>query len=282
MNISSNRCQVQKLKSGPDSSFDGACPADVEAKFAAYENLLREWNGKMNLVAPGTISDIRHRHIDDAAQISKYIPPNKTIIDLGSGAGLPAIILAILGRNVIAIESVGKKCRFMETVRQELNLSNLIIINDRIENAIPKILAGEIPNTACLHQNDPGMPEPMTIITGDGSEKSEMTPAGSAVCRRVAKHSGQMADMPSKNVKNARQNAQKSAFFSRNFIFTARAFAPLIRILNLTKKLDIPYVLLKGKTVADEIALARGKHRFNAKLYPSETGDGFVIKLTIK
>ena len=65
----------------------------TEEKFIKYEKLLKEWSEKMNLVAPSTLSDIQTRHIADSAQLAKYLPHDTNIIDLGSGAGFPGIVL---------------------------------------------------------------------------------------------------------------------------------------------------------------------------------------------
>ncbi len=81
-------------------------------KFELYKNLLCEWSKKINLVAPSTLTDIDNRHIADSAQLSDFLPKNADLIDLGSGAGFPGIVLAILGWNVICIESIGKKVNF--------------------------------------------------------------------------------------------------------------------------------------------------------------------------
>ena len=196
----------------------------------------------MNLVAPGTISDIRRRHIDDSQQLAEYIPKNKTVIDLGSGAGFPAVVLAILGYKVIAVESIGKKCRFLEMLRSELELPNLTIINDRVENALKPL--------SRIKKISPG-----------GRQDDKKQSLGND-------RAGQIAVFSNKN--------------HDDFVFTARAFAPLTRILDLTQKLDIDYVLLKGRGTEDELALAHRKHRFWADLYPSKTGDGHIIKLTMK
>jgi len=197
-----------------------AARMSIEEKYAAYERLLREWNERMNLVAPSTLADMRRRHIDDSAQLAEYIPAGAAAIDLGSGAGFPAVVLAILGRRAIAIESTGKKCRFLETLKKELDLPNLTVINDRIEAALPKLL-------------------------GAAAEDAK---------------------------KLRREGA----------VFTARAFAPLKKMLEMTAKYRLPYALLKGETVQDEIALIPGKYGFEAKLYPSRTGAGSIVILTLK
>ena len=96
-----------------------------KVKFEQYANLLREWSEKMNLVAPSTLNDIETRHIADSAQLADVLPKNVNIIDLGSGAGFPGVVLAILGWNVVCIESIGKKVSFLNAVKQELKLDNL-------------------------------------------------------------------------------------------------------------------------------------------------------------
>ena len=72
----------------------------MENKFARYAEILRDWNQRMNLVAPGTLADIETRHIADSVQLSEYLPPvdkSPMIYDLGSGAGFPGVVLAIMG-----------------------------------------------------------------------------------------------------------------------------------------------------------------------------------------
>ena len=175
-------------------------------KFIKYETLLKEWSTKMNLVAPSTLSDIQQRHIQDSAQLADFIPKNVKIIDLGSGAGFPGVILAVLGWNVTCIESIRKKTTFLTALKKELDLPNLTIINDRIENFLTKT----------------------PVNAGD-------------------------------------------------FIFTARAFAPLIKILDYTAKTKCRLFLLKGREIESEIIKAKTKYKFDYKLFPSKTGDGYII-----
>ena len=89
----------------------------------------------MNLIASNTLDNIQNRHIDDSAQLADYLPKSKNIIiiDLGSGAGFPSVVLAILGWQVIAIESISKKTRFLNEVKSKLALPNLTIVNERVE-----------------------------------------------------------------------------------------------------------------------------------------------------
>jgi len=182
---------------------------EMRNKFNDFERLAREWNQKMNLVAPGTLADFQTRHIADSAQLADFIGQGRVVCDLGSGAGLPAVVLAILGYKVFAVESIAKKCRFLEVVKTELDLPNLTILNQRAESL-----------------ND-----------------SEL------------------------KIQNS------------EFVFTARAFAPLTRIFDWTAKYKIPYVLLKGESVMTEIQDAQKKYDFNYDLSPSKTGPGFILSV---
>lgn len=105
-------------------------------KFDKYEEMLREWSGRMNLVAPSTLNDIKTRHIADSAQLADVLPTGVSIVDLGSGAGFPGIVLAILGWRVTCIESIGKKVAFLTAVKEALGLDNLTIYHGRVENFV--------------------------------------------------------------------------------------------------------------------------------------------------
>lgn len=98
------------------------------SKLDRYVDLLEEWNAKFNLIADSTLPHIWRRHFLDCAQLIKFFPQNaKTVADLGSGAGLPGIILSILGApEVHLIESTGKKADFLNVVVKELSLSAIV------------------------------------------------------------------------------------------------------------------------------------------------------------
>lgn len=179
-----------------------------KVKFEEYEKLLREWSERMNLVAPSTLNDIQNRHIADSAQLADILPKNVNIIDLGSGAGFPGVVLAIMGWNVVCIESIGKKVSFLNTVKEKLNLTSLTIYHGRVEDYV--------------------------------------------------RH------LPAK---------------SDNFVFTARAFASLIKIMDYVARTKYRLFLLKGREIAGEIDTAKAKYKFNYELTPSKTGDGFIISV---
>ena len=177
-----------------------------KAKFNRYTEILRDWSTRINLVAPSTLSDIETRHFADSAQLADVLPTDVNIIDLGSGAGFPGVVLAILGWNVTCIESIGKKVSFLNAVKDELDLKNLSIYHGRVEDFIRQMPAN-----------------------------------------------------------------------SSNFVFTARAFAPLVKILDYTKSKNCRLFLLKGREIESEITTAAKKHKFKYELVPSKTGDGFII-----
>ena len=97
--------------------------------YAHWQALLRKWNARINLVAPGTLDAFWTRHALDSAQLVPLVPPDTRVIaDFGSGAGFPAIALAIEAKHartdwhVHLMESAGKKASFLKTVIRELGL----------------------------------------------------------------------------------------------------------------------------------------------------------------
>ena len=103
--------------------------------------LVEKWNKSINLISKKTVPEIWNRHILDSAQIF-YANNNKSFkkwLDMGSGAGFPGLVVAILaqdkniGGETVLVESDKRKCVFLSTVKRELNL-NLTIINNRIES----------------------------------------------------------------------------------------------------------------------------------------------------
>jgi 16S rRNA (guanine527-N7)-methyltransferase len=114
-------------------------------RLAAYERLLRQWQKAVNLVAPGTLDDIWHRHFADSAQLLPLAPPARTWVDLGSGAGFPGLVIAILlaGRGegkarVTLIESNARKCAFLREIVRETGIGACVfvdILSIRIETA---------------------------------------------------------------------------------------------------------------------------------------------------
>ena len=104
-------------------------------KIQEFLSLLKNYNTKVNLVGKSTLMDPLNSHILDSIQISRYIKNKKLkIVDLGTGAGIPGIVLYIYGYfNMFLIDSNIKKITFLKKVAKDLNLS-FNIIYSRIEN----------------------------------------------------------------------------------------------------------------------------------------------------
>lgn len=114
-------------------------PAIVE-KLTLYHELLLRWQNVKNLVAPSTLDDIWLRHFADSAQLLRIAPNRGNWLDLGSGAGFPGLIIAILKSDdnfsrIRLIESDHRKCAFLREVSRETG-ADAEIICSRIEASI--------------------------------------------------------------------------------------------------------------------------------------------------
>jgi 16S rRNA (guanine527-N7)-methyltransferase len=181
---------------------------ETVARLETYVELLGAWNRRINLVGPRTIGDVWRRHILDSAQLFPLIPPKtRLLLDVGSGAGLPGLVLAILGvKEVHLVEADQRKCAFLREAA-------------RVTAAPVRIHAQRL-------------------------EK----------CPRLG------AD-----------------------VITARAFAPLVDLLDQVCQFIEPHsilLFLKGKTVGEELTEARKGWNMRATLHPSASDpSGTVLRL---
>lgn len=118
----------------------GATEAQM-ADLVRYRALLEEGAAVMNLVGPATLPDFWRRHALDSAQLLALAPEARTWADLGTGAGLPGVVLAILlkgreGAKVWLVDSLAKRCRFLQQVIEALDLP-AEVINARAETVAP-------------------------------------------------------------------------------------------------------------------------------------------------
>jgi 16S rRNA (guanine527-N7)-methyltransferase len=119
-----------------------ATPAQM-ANLHTFIARLTEANAVMNLVGPDSLPDVWNRHIRDSAQLLEMKPNAKTWADLGAGAGFPGLVLAILLKDrpdshVWLIDSLGKRCRFLQEVVDALSL-RATVINGRAEDQRVKV-----------------------------------------------------------------------------------------------------------------------------------------------
>ena len=175
-----------------------------------YKKILLNENHKMNLIGKSTIDDFDRRHIIDCIQIIKHMPDKKKqVMDIGTGAGLPGVLLSILGyQNLHLVEKSPKKSAFLEICKAHLGLNYKI-------------------------------------------------------------HTKPIAEISGVNI---------------DYI-TARAFAPIEKIITATKKIihkKTIYVLLKGKSYLSELNLINPQ-KYSWKNYPSITSEeSKIIVLGIK
>mgnify|MGYP003330789596 CR=1 FL=1 len=178
-------------------------------KFIIFHKTLTKWQNSINLISKNTIENIWERHFLDSAQLYKFTKEIKgNIIDFGSGAGFPGLILAMMGHKKIhLVESDQRKCAFLRTVVRETGAS-ATIHNERIE-----ALANMNPD-----------------------------------------------------------------------IITARALAPLDKLLELTRQQHnehLQFLFLKGKTAKQELTSLTSWPKLSAVLHPSITDSEAVLMQVI-
>ena len=113
-------------------------PEEVIGKLLAYMALLKEWSGTYNLVSPGERNFLLARHILDSLSLKAWLQPGP-LLDIGTGAGLPGLPLAIVDaeRRVTLLDSAGKKIRFIRHVVRTLEIDNVQPLHQRVEEGIP-------------------------------------------------------------------------------------------------------------------------------------------------
>ncbi|XP_009610216.1 uncharacterized protein LOC107793570 isoform X1 [Nicotiana tabacum] len=154
--LATSKCSKLSLST---KSFTTAASANVfsSSRFEAlnsrqkeqvhlYIDSLLEWNQRMNLTAVREESEVMERHVEDSLSIidpirTSYLShcgassENLNLVDVGSGAGLPGVILAIAcpGWKVTLLESMNKRCSFLEHVVSQIGLSNVRVKRERAE-----------------------------------------------------------------------------------------------------------------------------------------------------
>lgn len=109
-----------------------------ENQLEMYYNLLIEWNNKMNLTGITERNSVYLKHFYDCITLIKAIDLTKNlkIVDVGSGAGFPGLVLKIVfpNLNVVLVDALNKRINFLNHVIESLKLENIVAIHDRIEN----------------------------------------------------------------------------------------------------------------------------------------------------
>lgn len=117
------------------STHIAVSPESLE-RLSVYADLLVKWQARINLVGPSTLPALWERHMLDSAQLADHLPAGP-ILDLGSGAGFPGLVLAILrGGPVHLVESDARKCAFLREVAR-LTAADAVVHTVRIETLAP-------------------------------------------------------------------------------------------------------------------------------------------------
>ena len=109
------------------------------ARLKAYADVLADWNARHNLVAKSTLPDLWSRHFWDSAQLAPLIPPEaRSLADLGSGAGFPGLVLAVMRPDLAVTlhEATTKKCAFLQLAADRMGVA-VAIQNVRLEDLPP-------------------------------------------------------------------------------------------------------------------------------------------------
>jgi 16S rRNA (guanine527-N7)-methyltransferase len=227
---------LQAIRTPEDFAAAFGAPPETVERLILYEKLLRQWQKAVNLVAPATLDAVWHRHFADSAQLVPLAPPGtRSWIDLGSGAGFPGLVAAI-------VVAGSPSPRATPTSPQ----------------THPLPAGGEREPVA------PAAPIPIrfTLIESDTRK--------CAFLREVARQTGVAVDILSRRAESARTSVNKDL----PRIVSARALAPLDRLLGLAEPLSPPGTNLlfpKGREVAQELQLAESRWRFQVALVPSVT-----------
>jgi 16S rRNA (guanine527-N7)-methyltransferase len=123
-------------------SFNLDLPAETVTRLGEYYSLLTRWNDRLHLVAPCSPEEFAVRHVLESLMLLRYLPPNATVADIGSGGGLPIIPCLVARPDLEAtlIESSQKKAVFLREASNHLGLRATIIAR-RFEDVTPPLVS---------------------------------------------------------------------------------------------------------------------------------------------
>jgi 16S rRNA (guanine527-N7)-methyltransferase len=113
----------------------GGLPAEAEGVFAAWFDLLTKWNRRINLTRVIEPEEIVPLHLLDSLPLANAAPRGASLLDIGSGAGVPGLIVAALRPDlrVTCVESIAKKAMFLEEATRAMKLCNVRVVHSRAE-----------------------------------------------------------------------------------------------------------------------------------------------------
>jgi 16S rRNA (guanine527-N7)-methyltransferase len=112
-----------------------ALPDGGASKLAAHVALVEKWNRVHNLTAVRDVDQMVSLHVLDSLSVLPHLGEARSILDVGSGAGFPGIVIAIAdpARKVTLLDSSHKKCAFLEQAKAELGLTNVSVACERVQ-----------------------------------------------------------------------------------------------------------------------------------------------------
>ena len=260
---------------GPED-FAAAFDASRETieRLVTYETLLRHWQKTINLVAPGTLDTIWHRHFADSAQLSALAPQAATWVDLGSGGGFPGLVVALLladGATIVPSPLAGEG-------QGGGNGRTAIVGIPPTPNPSPQG-GGESsgghgvrpyarePSRAAAGREGPDPTTPRITLIESNARKC-------AFLREVVRQTGISARVAVDILSTGIEAAATQASLRGPDVVCARALAPLDKLLNLAAPLSTSATVglfLKGRDAAAELRAAEKMWDCNAELVPSRT-----------
>ena len=149
-----------------------AVSRETEDRFAVYADLLARWQRIKNLVSPSTLPEVWTRHLADSAQIVPLMPDALRWADIGSGAGFPGLVVAILlagrpGAHVDLVEANARKCAFLREVARACDVP-ATVHNARVAEALPELKSIEVLTARALAPL-PDLIEMGKVLLDDGA-----------------------------------------------------------------------------------------------------------------
>ncbi len=179
-------------------------------RLQAYVALLAAWNRRINLVGANTIGDVWRRHILDSAQLMPLLPSTtRVVVDVGSGAGLPGLVLAILGvPEVHLVESDQRKAAYLREAQRVTDapvtvhaqraerlapLAADVIVARAVapvDNLLLMVDKFRVPHTICLFLKGKGVEEELTHLPPALKMKAQILPSRSDPTGRILRLEG--------------------------------------------------------------------------------------------
>jgi 16S rRNA (guanine527-N7)-methyltransferase len=252
--------QASSIRGADDFAAAFHVSRETLDRLATYEQLLRHWQKTINLVAPSTLDAIWHRHFADSAQLLALAPTATTWLDLGSGAGFPGLVIAV-----------------MLAERVTAGVPSPLVPEARLRHDVGEGQGGGDCRT--FNVEAPPTPTPNPSPQGGGGSLPHITLIDSnarkcAFLREVVRQTGISPCVTVDILSTRIEAAATQARLRGPEVISARALAPLDRLVGLAAKLSSPRTVglfLKGRDAEAELKAAEKMWKFNAELVPSRT-----------